>query len=369
MTSRDNQVLHASKFDSKALLKLIFVDTIHDLAPTVDALESKFTALTIMCKADTEANAIPRVPFTGRIGWESLLSRTFENCFHKVAHQESKILVQSVGGAARMFACLAEDPTVPDDIVSQENRANKASLGIGLIQTLCNWFPELRHLQGRLERIQTLPMAEAGKKAEAGARGFITLCHCTICSLVPHYAEKDPGTLPQSFCLLAMMETILNLGLALSRVTVVPKLYPSRAGIMSLYQRQVEKLLIAKQDAEEPEARRRFKILFTNDWNAGYSRRLQDAVAIFSGSWPQINLPDELIGLSHEGICAYAMSLQRGSKRKEDAGLLRVSTGHIFWNQKSYDRACLGRPSGLSSEDYSWESTPCAHLKQEIYCK
>lgn len=374
VSSRDGEVLFETKFDSKARLKLIFVEDIDNLTPTVQALDSKFTALTLMCRPDAEANTIPRVPFTGRVVFESLLPRVFENSFHMIAHQESKFLVQSIGGVARLFECFAEDPNLPEDVISKENRLNKASLGMGLIQTICNWFPELRHLQGRLERLQTLSLEGAGEKCESGARGLVGLCGCTICSLVPLYADKDPGTLPQSFCLMAIMETILNLGLALSRVTVVPKLYPSRAGIMCLYQRQVQKLLIAKRDFptagdSDRVDGNRVKTLFSNDWNAGYSRRLQNAVAIFSGSWPQINLPDNLIALSHEGICAHATDLRRVSSRKEDAGLIQILTGHLYWKQKIYDRACLGYPSGVSDEDYSWELTPCSHLSRELYCK
>lgn len=369
ISSRDGETLFETKFDSKARLNLIFVDDVNNLTPTIQALDSKFTALTLMCNPDAEANTIPRVPFSGRIEFESLLPRVFENSFHKIAHQESKFLVQSIGGVARLFDCYAEDPNCPEDIISKENRMNKASLGIGLIQTICNWFPELRHLQGRLERLQNLSFNEAAGKCEAGARGLIGLCRCTICALVPIYSDTDPGTLPQSFCLMAIMETVLNLGLALSRVTVVPKLYPSRAGILCLYQRQVQKLLVAKQAFMEAKETRRVQILFGNDWNAGYSRRLQNAVAIFSGSWPQINLPDNLIALTHEGICAYASDVRRATSRKEDAGLIQVTTGHLFWKQKMYDRACLGYPSGVPDEDYSWEFTPCTHLSQDLYCK
>lgn len=323
-----------------------------------------------MCSPDAEANAVPRVPFTGRVRWESLLPKVFENSFHKIAHQESKILVQSIGGVARLFELLAEDPNTPAESVSEENRSNKASFGLGLVQTLCNWFPELRHLQGRLERLQTLPtQREASEKCGVGAKGLSELCGCTICSLAPLYGLKDSGVLPQSFCLLAIMETILNLGLALSRVTVVPKLYPSRAGVLCIYQRQVQKLLRAKESWLSGRKTDRVQILFGNDWNAGYSRRLQNAAAIFSGSWPKINLPENLVGLSHEGICAYSMSIQHQSSRKDDAGLIRVSTGHLFWSQKMYDRACLGYPQGLADDDYSWELARFSHLSEDLYFK
>ena len=53
------------------------------------------------------------------------------------------------------------DPAVGPDIISVQNRSNSASWGKGLIQTLSDWFPELRRLQGRMERAQKLSYEEA----------------------------------------------------------------------------------------------------------------------------------------------------------------------------------------------------------------
>lgn len=371
IASRDGSVLHTHRNGGNATLRLIFIEDASNISPTIKAQENTKQVLTIVSAYTDKCTEITMLPFTGRVAWESVLPKVFGSTFHLLAHQESKVLVQSMGGAARMFALAAESPEGTDgpfsNFISQESRNNKASHGMGLIQTLMNWFPELRHLQGRLERLQKLGREETGEKCETGASGLIRICGCTICA-APYYTDHDSGKLPESFCLLALMETILNLGIAMSRITVVPRVYPSRAGILSIYQRQVSKLLQVKDKTDRKE-NERIKVLFGNDWNANYSKRLQTATAMFSGSMPTTDVPDNLVALSHEGICTYVTSIQKGSTRKEDAGLIRVQAGNISWNQKTYNRACLGSPEGIAQDDYSWEAAPCKHLSEGLYLK
>ncbi|KAK5096956.1 hypothetical protein LTR70_006287 [Exophiala xenobiotica] len=376
VVSKDGEVLYATHTSSKALLHLIFMDDSENLDSTIQAQDQKSLTLRVMSGPDTKAIDIPRVPFTGRSGWEALLPKVFESSFHRIAHEHSKFLVQSIGGVARLLQFIVEDPNTPEEFVSKENRYNSASYGVGLIETICNWFPELRHLQGRMERLQKLSdHSTIGEKCDAGATGFASICGCTICALVPYHATTDPGTLPQSFCPLAIMETIVNMGLAMSRITVVSKLYPSRAGVLSLYQRQVQKLLSSKKAiATMPncDTMTRINTLFLRDWNANYSVRLQTAVALFSGSWPEHDLHDNLIALSHEGICAYVLGVQYGdekSARRKDADVIRVQPGHIAWKQKIYSRACLGSPVRISRLDFTWQAARCSHISKELHLK
>lgn len=381
VSARDGHELYSTKTGSEAFVRLVFLDD-PEATPlaTVSSQPSDALTLVVMCAPDAEEQAIPRIPFTGRVGWEGLLPKVFESSFNKIAHQESKCFVQSVGGVIRVFTLFVEDPNTPEDLVSKENRLNPASWGAGLIQTLCNWFPEMRHLQGRLERLQTLDRTSAGKKCDEGATGFIKICGCTICGGVPYRDQhgvlveqpEDKGKLPEGFCLLAIMETILNLALAMSRITVVPSVYPSRAGILCVYQRQVQKLLQAKAEAHIHRGTDRMKILFTNDWNANYSRRLQTAAAIFSGSWPQDDLPENLCALKHEGICAYVMDIQYGeksSRHQRDKDVIRVLPGHIAFKQRAFTRATTGPPKGISYNDYSWEEASLDHMVKKLYFK
>lgn len=382
ISARDGHELYSTKTGSEASVRLVFMDDPEATPPaTIASQPSNALVLTVMCPPDAHENTVPRIPFTGRVGWEGLLPKVFENCFNKIAHSESKCFVQSVGGVARMFTLMAEDPNTPEELVSKENRLNASSWGVGLIQTLCNWFPELRHLQGRLERLQSLDKTAAGWKCNEGAIGFIRICGCTICGGIPYTdaggnlieQPEDKGQLPQSFCLLAIMETILNLALAMSRITVVPSVYPSRAGILCVYQRQVRKLLHAKTLTRDSTGRSRLKALFLNDWNATYSRRLQTAAAIFSGSWPQGDLPENLCALKHEGICAYVMDIQYGeksSRHQRDKDVIRVLPGHIAFKQRVFTRATTGPPKGISDDDYSWEEASLDHMvSKKLYFK
>lgn len=388
ISSRDGQELYATHRGGAASLHIIYLDEVGStLAPSLESKISETLTLTIMCPPDAEENTVPRIPFTGRVRWEGLLSMVFESSFNRIAHQDSKCFVQSVGGVARSFQLLAEDPETPDDMISQDNRLNPASWGMGLIQTLCNWFPEMRHLQGRLERLQRLDRTAAFGKCDEGAHGFTKLCGCTICGGLPYLGPNgewvtpqigigtDPPPydkgLPQSFCLLAIMETILNLALAMSRITVVPNVYPSRAGILCIYQRQVRKLLYAKGRVASIEFDR-VKTLFLNDWNAGYSRRLRTAAALFSGSWPETDLPENLCALRHEGISAYVMDIQYGeksSKHRRDKDVIRVMPGHIAFRQKAYSRVTTGSPKDIKYGDYSWEEVSVDHMERKLYFK
>lgn len=379
VTARDGHELYATHTESKATLHLMFLDSL-DLEAYFQQESSDSTpmSLAVMCAPDSDKHAIPRIPFTGRVGWETLLPKVFESSFHRLAHQDSKCFVQSVGGVARLFQILVEDPNTPKDVVSEDNKLNPASWGKGLIQTLCDWFPEMRHLQARLERLQSLDRLAAGGKCDEGAQSLVKICGCSICSGTPFRGpdgkptiSKARGRLPESFCLLAIMETILNLGLAMSRTTVVPSVYPSRAGILNIYQRQVEKLLDAERQVAI-EGNDRLKILFLNDWNAGYSTRLQTAAAIFSGSWPKGDLPDNLCAIRHEGICAYVMEIQYGDRsprHRRDKNVIRVLPGHIAFKQRAFYRATTGRPKGIDASDFSWEEATLNHMSKKLYFK
>lgn len=385
ISSRDGQKLYATNVDSQASVNFVFLEDPDATPPATPAAKSMqpsdANTLTVMCPRDTADHTIPRVPFTGRVGWQGLLPNVFESSFNKIAHQESKCFVQSVGGVVRMFALLVEDPNTPEDLISKANRLNPASWGIGLIETLCNWFPEMRHLQGRLERLQTLDRAGAIGKCNEGALGFIRMCDCTICTGVQYRDAEgniveqsvDKGKFPQSFCLLAIMETIINLALAMSRITVVSSVYPSRAGILCVYQRQVRKLLDAKNRPNtQKDGFDRIRTLFTNDWNANYSRRLQTAAAMFSGSWPKGDLPENLCALKHEGICAYVMDIQYGEKSTRhqlDKDVIRVLPGHVAFKQRCFTRATTGPPKGISEDDYSWEEASLDHMVRKLYFK
>jgi hypothetical protein len=309
------------------------------------------------------------VHHSGRVMPFAAFNQVFGPAFHRLSRDESKTFANALGGTARGFELLAVKEDVSTDFISPDNKRNTASWGLGLIQTWTNWFPELRHLQGRMERAQKLGAAEASQQCEDCILRLEPLCGCYICS--PTVGSDDnPSNLPQDgFCIPTVMETIIMLGLALSRVALTPNLYPSRAGMLAMYKSQMRKRLDLKKAETSRYNFKRHMILFGEDWNSTFPKRILNALAMFSGSWPPLaGHPENMIGMSHEGVCAYSMMLERGTKRGRhpDDQVIRVVTGSVNWRQKTLQRICIGPIEGVEVID-AWEKLKCEHIQEDLY--
>lgn len=310
---------------------------------------------------------------SGRVTPFAIFNKTFGVAFHRLSHDESKLFAGALGGLARTWEFLANSDGLSTDIISPDNKSNRGSWGIGLIQTWMNWFPELRNLQGRMERALKLDNAAASQQCEDSILRLEPMCGCFICSPAKG-SDTDPTNLPKDgFCLPTLMETIIMLGLALSRVALTPNLHPSRAGVLAMYRSQVRKRLDLKKIEQDAQGWRRHVILFGEDWNSTFPKRIMNALALFSGSWPELNgHPENLVGMSHEGICAYSMVLERGTHRGEagrchpDDQVIRVVTGAVNWRQKTLKRICLGPIQGVDIRD-GWEKLKVAHIKEDLF--
>jgi len=373
ISDKDGKQLYATPTDLEPQINIIYV-------PTTDAQEhllsqsfDKALQFTARPSIATSTASPSPLPFTGRVTWQSLLPKVFGQSFYRLDHSESATLGNVLGGTARYLECLAatSDASTNPDIISTQNKSNPASWGKGLIETMCTWFPELRRLQVRMERLQRLAFDEADKLCINSIKQLESVCGCDVCSKPslspPHQGPKD------GFCLPIILETIIALSLSLSRIIVHQGLYPSRAGILSIYHSQVAKrlqtksVLLCSSD--------RYKTLFGNEWNANYARRLRNCAALFSGSFPRTDdIPENLVGLSHDGICCYMLLLQKdegfvtGQGGGED--VIRVVTGGIDVKWKVYWRACWGPPAGMDCpEALGWEEVRCQHLGESLWCK
>ena len=306
---------------------------------------------------------------SGRLTAQAILNLTFGPAFHRLEQTEAKAFANALGGLARMWEIFAGDEGVSTEVISAENRSNVGSWGIGLIETWGNWFPELRRLQGRMERALKLDREAAAKLCEDSILHLEPLCGCYLCS--PGAGpEERPSNLPkEGFCLPTLMETIVMLGLALSRVALTPALFPSRAGLLNMYKSQMRK----RRDLKRTNAKGfdRHVLLFGEDWNSTFRNRLLNVIALFSGSWPKSDLPANLMGIGHQGVCAYSMQLERGDQRAPhpDDQVIRVITGSINWRQRTLRRVCLGILPATDGADLSWEELQCDHLKEKLYVK
>ena len=307
---------------------------------------------------------------TGRVTGDAIFNKVFGAAFHRLDQTEAKHFAMALGGSARFWEFLAKDERTLERTMSAENKANPRSWGFGLIKTWTDWFPELRHLQGRMERAQREDLDGTKKLCVDAIDRLESACGCYICSAAPK-ADGQPGKMPaDGFCIATLMETIILLGLTLSRVALVPHLYPSRAGILALHDIQVQKRLRVGSPLE-PHGETRGEILFSDDWNAGISKRLLGVVTLFTGIRPTKDIPENLVAISHQGICAYVMELERGDagKAREDDKVIRVVNGSVHHQQKIFSRVCLGPPKSVNSLEEGWQGVKCEHWKEKLYVK
>jgi hypothetical protein len=347
---------------------------VYDEKPGIHAQIESWTqnsvhAKEVAVRPRPDAETIGSIQFGGRVVWNSLFLRVFGRSFYHLDHEENKTLGTAIGTTARVFQGLAEDKDFGDN-VSAQNKSNPASFGPGLIQTLTDWLPELRHLQGRMERQLKLSFEEACKVYFEQIHRLQNVCGCRICTPMDMNTSASNNERPRhGYCLTVLVETIIGLVLALSRIAVTAQIYPTRAGIQSFYANQVAKRKEARNfDFSDIQ---QFKIVYGNEWNAPDTRRLQNCAEIFSGSRPTRDIPENLVALAHEGICVYLVKLERSerSARTESDGLIRVVSGAICVRQKVFRRACLGPVADADEFENVWEEVPCAHLSRPLYCK
>ena len=364
LVDQDGKEHYKSPHNGKSTLKLIFVplgseprdkgsDTIWLNQPQPDEAVMRPSSFVV----------------TGRVTGDAAFNKVFGTAFHRLDQSEAKHFGNALGGAARRFGVAAKDETSSHKLVSAENRANPRSWGAGLVQVWIDWFPELRHLQGRMDRAQKEDATGAEKLCMSAINHLEPLCGCYIC-MAATATDGKPGKMPaNNFCTPTLMETIILLGLTLSRVALATHLYPSRVGILALYEIQVQKRLQIRTLAEQGVSRG--EVLFHGDWNAGISKRLLSVVTLFTGIRPTEDIPENLIAISHEGICAYVMKLERGDagKAREDDKVIRVVSGSVHYQQKIFSRVCMGPPQSVNSLEEGWQGIKCEHWKEKLYVK
>lgn len=362
-------LLHSTHKGSEAQVVLVFVEAPGIKFSFEPWKENGVDIAKLNITEQMYPSNVHTTPFSGRVAWQSLLPRIFGESFHYLDHDEAKAFGGMIGGAAKMFQGLAlgEGHEKHTELVSIQNQSNTASYGAGLVETLTNWLPELRRFQGRMERALKLNHEEASRAYVEYLGKIRKTCHCGICTSKEEVdKEKEGLPPPHGYCLAVIVETIISLGLVLSRMTVSPGIFPSRAGIQSFYAGQVQKRL----EARGLHWTEHFRLVYGNEWNAPDARRLQNAAQIFAGSRPEKDLPENLVALSHEGICAYFVALEKRKKveLQDQVKLIRVVSGGIAVREKVFDRACLGVVQDAAFED-PWEEAHYEHLEDSLYFK
>jgi hypothetical protein len=323
----------------------------------------KAEEVAIRPRLDTEN--IRSVHVGGRVVWNSLLSQIFGANFHHLDHEENKTLGLVIGCAARILKGLAEENSFADT-----SRHNVATFGVGLVRTLPDWLPELRRTQARMERQLKLSFEEARQTYFEQIQKLQDICGCNVCAS-GNVAASASSTqdLPQGYCLPVLAETFIALGVILSNATVSSAIYPMRPGMENFYVRQVAK----KRESRNFDVSdiRHFQTVYGNVWNVPDAIRLQNLAEIFSGSRPTAEVPENIVALTHEGMCVYLVKLEKSerSTRPENDGLIRVVSGAICVRQKVFRRACLGPVADADELENVWEEVSCEHLSHPLYCK
>jgi hypothetical protein len=265
----------------------------------------------------------------GRVLWESLFSAVFEDAFMTVLHTEVTIIGTTVACAARVLQAITTgEEGVPSDLCASSWLSGPGSYGAGLVQTMTNWFLGFSRALSNMQHCLKLPLAEAISRYEEQLVKLKKLCACSVCE--PHSnARKD-------FCQLAMMESIVALGVSLSRIVIAPELFPKRSGIRLLYEHQCRQVRATQEKGLR--GIERIAYVYGDVFKANNSVMLNICAALFSGVAEQFHHTDRnALSLTTNGVCSITGSLYRLTGKPAEKGDIRAVPGTAEYRGRLYD--------------------------------
>lgn len=284
----------------------------------------------------------------GRVGWEKLFRSCFGRAFTNI---EPRLIAEFIGGAA----CLTSESLKHDHTNTQVYFLPQASSipglsGVGLVATLTSWFPELRGLAPRMEKISRWSFQEARDKMDEVSEILDSSCMCDSCG--------NASSTSTEICKHSLVEVMMGLGLLIARTVVVPNLFPKRSGILAFYKRYHAGRVSAKgQRKNEPED---FMELFSACLPTP-REMIENMCLLFTGTIPQQNM-DETVSISHEGIFVSLTSWRPDSaatdatnehaRVRQRAGV-SVFTGSSSFHGRIFDRGYWARSFGEASMSFS----------------
>jgi hypothetical protein len=314
-----------------------------------------------------EPGASPGTSPSGRVEWH-FLEKVFGERFTKLTGEDSaKTLGLAIGSGARAFEGLVVGKLdTAADLATIRNMQSLGSYGAGLVETMTNWMPGLRRSSGTMNRAVKMGFEEASACYHEQLTKLRAACGpCDICSTEDNRSTIQPRT-DRNFCKLVIVETILALGLALSKMLVVPDLLPKRAGIEGFYNRQVRKRIQTKDPALTK--LEHFVIVYGNELLPMNVTRLEVCVEIFGASDDAHDVRDGLVALSRAGVCAHLVALEGASGRSAEEGLIRIVPGKINFQGRVYDRVSDGKTLHDSTSCHLWEAIETQDPPQLFYC-
>jgi hypothetical protein len=262
----------------------------------------------------------------GRVLWETLFSAVFQDAFMTVLRSEVSILGTTVACAARVLQAITTgEEGVPPSFSDSSWLSGPGSYGVGLVQTMTNWFLGFSRALSNMKHCLQLSLPEAISRYEEQMRKLQKLCGCSVCDLSSNI-RKD-------LCQLAMMETIVALGVSLSRIVIAPELFPKRSGIRLLYEHEVRQ--VKATQAKGLTGIERIAYVYGDVFKANNSLMLNICAALFSGMFKQID--QNALSLTKSGICSITGSLFRFAGKSAQKGDIRAVPGTAEYCGRLYD--------------------------------
>lgn len=415
MESAEGGYLYGSQ--AEASLILIYTDK-PELHVDGDAVASRSQHRASSISVPAYSARIHFLPFGGRLAWQNVLPQVFGDRFRALDHEHSQRMYVAIGCAFRAL----EEAHESEQQTTDSAKSNSNGPGFGhppppisaaqRITSLTAYFPTLQKGASKLERQLRHSPEDAAQVYADHMDELVDACNCLICGSPSNSTTTNTSSKPEqvetaSYCLPSIVETIIYLSLVLSRIVLALPIFPNREGIQLLYKSRTDRQLQQQQHhshhyqhhhhyhhsthqhrpvrpsmSHTTPTPHEIAILYDHIPTAPTATLIRAAVKLFGGGHlPHLGtdaLPNGVIALSHDGICAFAAELATGraGTKGNMRGLVRVVPGGFGVGLKTYRVGVWGLERPGRREAWMWEEIRLGHLQEDednssarLWCK
>lgn len=372
--SKQHNHLHGPTRDAQ--LNLIYTEKPELIIEdgTLESLSKELSAISF----SPYSRQIHFLPYGGRVRWATLLPQVFGQSIHEL-EVHSKSMYTAIGCAYRAI----EGAKDASSISPKQGRHATLSpppeepSAQNLIERLTAHISGLQRGGGKMERQLRLTPQEAAKQHYEEIQYLASKCRCIFCHKVldkstePDISQSEGKTATDlGYCLPSIVETIIMIGLMLSRIVTDRQIGPSREGVQLLYKLRTDRFAKTLDHNISSPTPNTISTLYDDLLHTPTSYILRMACKFFAGGhMPPIGdhlVPVETVALAHEGICAFASELVGGrGVRKDLKGMVRVVNGGFSIGQKTYRIAAWSPRRPVGWEGWQWEDVELIHLSSD----